>query len=141
MSSRNGIYVFQSRWFFENVIITYSLRIKFLASDSQEIWSRFLYHEMYQKPFFGQEKSQQYKMGPQNSAYRPFTYCLNALSIEIRDILDILITNETLGGSFIPFLDCKSRCLSPFFFEDEFPISVCQKCTEYKRTPSMFWMN
>ena len=51
-----------------------------------------------------------------------YTYCLNALSIEIRDILDILMTSETLGGSFCALrslLDCE---LSPFFFEDEFPI-------------------
>ena len=74
-------------------------------------------------------------MGPRNSACRPYTYCLNALSIEIRDILDILITSETLGGSFIPFLDCKSRCLSPFFFEDEFPISVYQKVLNMKVLP------
>ena len=118
--------------FLKNVIITYSSRIKFLASDSQEIWSRFLYHEMYQKPFFGQEKSQQYKMGPRNSAYRPYTYCLNALSIEIRDILDILITSETLGGSFTPFRDC---WISPFFFEDEFPISVYKNVLNIKVLP------
>lgn len=61
------------------------------------------------------------------------TYCLNALSIEILDILDILMTIETLGGSilrfgpFLSFLICE---LSPFFFDEEFPISVYDKTTE-----------
>ena len=61
------------------------------------------------------------------------TYCLNALSIEIREILDILMTIETLGGSILclgpirSFLDCE---LSPFFFDDEFPISLYDKTTE-----------
>ena len=121
---------FKTVYYLKNVIITYSLCIKFLTS-----WD-------VSETLFCPGKSLQYKMGPRNSAFRHYTYCLNALSIEIRDILDILITSETLGGSFTPFRDC---WISPFFFEDEFPISVYKNVLNIKVLPQcsewikIFW--